>query len=340
MGYPTSLESGRMRLVDRLIGKRAGSQPDEQYLVLLEDTDFRPIFILGLHRSGTTVLYRLLVATRCFNFVSAYHVARNGLILFNHVNQLEEAARAELEAAFESLGLTDRIIDGVTVTPDLPEEYGFILRDAKFRPRLDPQNLADFVEFCKKVQYVSDPDRPLLLKNPRDFGNFLYIKHAFPAAKLVFIHRHPIHVVNSQLTAIRSLFDEKNAYTALLAEWYRELYASPLRLFAMRLLFSSHVDLGLRVVAQHLVRATSDFLEQIGDLSGTDYVSVRYEDLCQDPETNVARILDFLEMSPPVALSYDAFIEPRSVHLLPEVDRWQDQIRRTLAPYFAYCGYD
>jgi hypothetical protein len=236
--------------------------------------------------------------------------------------------------------LKDRIIDGVVVTQDLPEEYGFILRNAKFRPRLNPDNLADFVQFCKKVQFVSDPDRPLLLKNPRDFANVPYLKRALPLAKFIFIHRNPIHVINSQLKAIRSLFAAKSAYTALLAQWYRELFASPLRLFAIRLLFLSRFNLGLRIVARHVTRATSQFLEHVGDLPSADYVSVRYEDLCRDAETNVVRILRFLGLQPAVDLPYDTFIEPRPVRLLPEIVRKYDHIRRTLDPYFVYCEYD
>jgi hypothetical protein len=179
-----------------------------------------------------------------------------------------------------------------------------------------------------------------LLKNPRDFTNFMYVKSALPRAKFIFIHRHPLSVINSQLRAIRSLFASKSAYTALLAQWYRELYASPLRLLAVRLLFSSHFNIGAGIVTRHLVQATSYFLEHVGDLSNADCVSVRYEDLCRDAETNVVRILRFLGLEPAVGPSYDAFIEPRPVRMLPEIGRKYGRVRRKLDPYFVYCEYD
>lgn len=324
-------------------GKRlaGGSKTrDEPYLPLLRDVTLQPIFILGEHRSGTTLLYRLLVATQCFNFVSAYHITRQGEILFNYVNETEDHARAELDTLFKSLGLEDRIIDGVAVTPDLPEEYGFILRNVRLRPQLNPSNLAGFIEFCKKIQFVSNPDRPLLLKNPWDFMNFMYVESAFPTSKFIFIHRHPIHVISSLLRANRSVFAAKNAYLALIAQWYAQLMDSPVRLFGVRLLFSSHLDLGLRIVTTHAVKATSYFLKEIGSLSNTHYVSVRYEDLCEDPESNILKILSFLELNAKVDLTYDAFIQPRPLHLLPEVARRYDDIQQKLHRYFVYCGYD
>jgi hypothetical protein len=313
---------------------------DEPYLPLVQDVHFDPIFILGDHRSGTTLLYKLLVATQCFNFVTAYHLIRYDEILSNHVSRIEDRGREALNQLFKSLGLRDRIIDGVAVTPDLPEEYGFILPNARYRPQLSPGNLPGFIELCKKVQFVSDSERLLLLKNPWDFLNFMYVKAAFPEAKFIFIHRHPIHVINSQLRATRSLLTARNAYVALIARWYAQLFDRPLQLFAARLLFSSHFDLGLRIATRHVVRATTYFLQHVDSLPETDHISIRYEDLCEDPETSVIRILRFLGLKQKSALVYDTFIEPRPLRLLPEVARKYDGLRQRLQLYCAYHGYD
>jgi hypothetical protein len=324
----------------QVVGRNRCQHRDEPYLPLLRDTTFQPIFILGPHRSGTTLLYRLLVATQCFNFVSAYHLIRCEEILFNHVHRREDHAREKLDALLKSLGLADRLIDNVTVTSDLPEEYGFMLPNARFRPQLASENAGDFVEFCKKIQFVSDPDRPLLLKNPWDFSNFVYVKKTLPTAKFIFIHRHPVHVINSLLKATRSLLDSESAYHALLDPGYGRLMDSSVRLFCARLLLSSHLDLGLRIVARYVARATSYFLEHVGELSDTDYVSVTYEDLCEDPESNVIKISSFLELKARANLMYEALIQSRPLRLLPEVARQYDRIQQKLYPYSFYCGYD
>ena len=49
---------------------------DQPYLDQLTQTDLQPIFILGDHRSGTTLLYQTLASTHCFNVVKAYHVIK------------------------------------------------------------------------------------------------------------------------------------------------------------------------------------------------------------------------------------------------------------------------
>ena len=96
---------------------------DEKYLYLLNKVDFTPIFIMGEHRSGTTLLYKILVETECFNFVKAYHIIKYKKILSNHVNDIENQAYQELDDQLKSLGINDRVIDKLKVTPDFPEEY-------------------------------------------------------------------------------------------------------------------------------------------------------------------------------------------------------------------------
>jgi Sulfotransferase family len=170
---------------------------DRPYLNLLPQADFSPIFIMGDHRSGTTLLYKTLVATGCFNFVRAYHIIKYNEILYNRIHQTENRAIEELEELFKSLEISDRNIDRVMATPDLPEEYGFILKNvAGDNSCITKQNLPVFQQLCRKIQFASDPDKPLLLKNPWDLPQFMYVKSVVPNAKFIFIHRHPIHVIN------------------------------------------------------------------------------------------------------------------------------------------------
>src|SRR6266540_6309462 len=128
------------------------SVPDQQYLSLIENVDFQPIFIMGDHRSGTTLLYSLLAATQCFNVVTAYHIIRYDQILTNFHNHTEEDARQLLQTYFATMGQADRIIDEVEITPDLPEEYGFLL-STTYKSPLHAGNLPRFIELCRKIQF-------------------------------------------------------------------------------------------------------------------------------------------------------------------------------------------
>ncbi|BDI18793.1 hypothetical protein ANSO36C_45950 [Nostoc cf. commune SO-36] len=313
---------------------------DEPYLNLLEKADFCPIFIMADHRSGTTLLYQTLVATECFNFIKSYHIVKYDELISNYVNGTEKQARQEIEDIFKSLGMKDRVIDNVAVTPDLPEEYGFILKNAGCDSYLNPNNLFKFTELCRKIQFVSKRERPLLLKNPWCFPHFVYVKTAFPEAKFIFIHRHPIHVINSKLKAARSILSFRNEYIALIAHQYKQIFDNPVQSFLYQLLYSSYFDLGLHRVTKETVQSTTYFLNNIEALPKTDYVSLTYEELCHAPEATIIRILGFLGLEARVTLAYDTLIQARQLKLLPEVERNYERIRQKLQPYFAYHGYD
>ncbi|MBU7581537.1 MAG: sulfotransferase [Nostoc sp. TH1S01] len=313
---------------------------DEPYLKLLEKVDLCPIFIMADHRSGTTLLYKTLVATECFNFIKSFHIVKYDELLFNYINGTEDKARQEIEDIFKSLGMKDRVIDHVAVTPDLPEEYGFILKNAGFDSYLNSHNLFKFTELCRKIQFVSEQERALLLKNPWCFSHFMYAKTVFPKAKYIFIHRHPIHVMNSKLKAARAILSSRNEYTSLISKQYKQIFDKPMQRFLYQLLYSSYFNLGLRRVTEEAVQSTTYFLDNINTLPKTDYVSLTYEELCHTPEATIMKILEFLGLKARVKLAYDSLIQARQLKLLPEVERNYERIRQKLQPYFDYHGYE
>ncbi|WP_414624303.1 sulfotransferase family protein [Calothrix sp. CCY 0018] len=314
---------------------------DTPYLDLLPEVNFNPIFIMGEHRSGTTLLYKTLTATGCFNFLKAYHIIKYDQILSNHINHTEDKALEELEELFQREGISDRAIDKVMATPDLPEEYGFILKNiVGDELRITPKNLPIFQQLCRKIQLASDPDKPMLLKNPWDLPQFMYVKSVIPKAKFIFIHRHPIHVINSKLNAARILFDSWNPYTALIAQMYAQIFNNPVKRFLYQLMYSKYFNLGLRRVTKKSVESSSYFLENVKSLPQEDYFCIRYEDLCKAPEATILNILEFLKLQPRVDLDYQSLIKPRPPKLLPEVQTNYQQICQQLQPYLSDRGYD
>ena len=311
--------------------------PDDEHLPLLEKIDFQPIFILGFHRSGTTLLYQILTATQCFNFVSAYHVIKYQELLTNYVNKQESKAKQELAELFQSLGISDRVIDKIPVTPDLPEEYGFILRNAGYEFKLNGDNLDYFKQLCKKIELISPLPNPLLLKNPWDFSNFLYIKKAFPQAKIIFIHRNPTHVINSKLKAGKALFNNPSAYSALISKQYvRNLQKNSQNDQQDNLWYE---EKRLRNLIDKTLEESTYFLQNIEQLSTTDYLSIRYEDICQNPEENIQEILGFLNLESKVNLDYPSLISPRPLQFLPQVEKASPVINDKLKDYFEYHQY-
>ncbi|MBE3121464.1 MAG: hypothetical protein IMZ43_08250 [Thermoplasmata archaeon] len=50
-----------------------GINPDNEFIQELQQVTFQPVFIVGLHRSGTSIPYKTLTETGNFNPVTAYH---------------------------------------------------------------------------------------------------------------------------------------------------------------------------------------------------------------------------------------------------------------------------
>src|SRR5687767_11464032 len=97
-------------------GQAVSHGSDVPLLQRLAGIPVEPVFITGLHRSGTTLLYALLLATQRFNGVTAYHVLRYRQILARHLDGETLQAKAELAEQFRAAGILDRVIDGVQVT--------------------------------------------------------------------------------------------------------------------------------------------------------------------------------------------------------------------------------
>ena len=300
-----------------------------------EAGEFRPVFIMGHHRSGTTILYKVLAETGLFNVVTAYHVLYHERLLALHAAGGELQARNELSRRFEGLGLKDREFDSMRITPDIPEEYAWVLDHQGRRPRLRPANLEGFLRFCRALTTTQDPARPLLLKNPFDAANFLYMGAALPEARFVYIHRDPVEVVNSQVRAVRSLLSSRNEYVALVVRRYRRLYERPLKLAVARFLYSDRFPLLVTQVAHNVSRTNDHFLRGGGDL-GDRCFNLTYDGLCSAPGRTTSRMLDFLGMRDLAAgRDYGALVKRRDTGLLPEVETRRGRIR---ARNSAYCS--
>jgi hypothetical protein len=301
-----------------------------------------PVFIVGAHRSGTTWLQQLFTETGCFDYVTAYHVIEyERLPPPPHVPE-KAPGFAALAETFRRLGLETRGVDDVPPTPGLPEEYGFILHNAGVGYTLTRRSLPLFFEVCDRVRRCAEP-RPIVLKNPWDASNFLFIKRAIPAAKFVFIQRDPRRVISSSLVAARAVLGEYNAYTAMLSRDYAKLFAGgPLqhaRLALHRLTISSTGRLGVRYVTSRVAAVNDYYVKNISRLPAGDHVSVRYEDLCDRPAEELGRALGVIGVDPSRAASLQTPPRPRRGRLLPEVEWYDRAIAQKNAAYMAMQGY-
>jgi len=331
----TAEEQSQLAVSATMPGRAVRS--DDGYAHLFRDLTFEPVFIIGDHRSGTTVLYQLLASTGAFNILTAYDIIGYDELVAHHVAGTSDQARQALAARFATLGLDNRGIDGVRVEPDSPEEYGYIIENSA-RPQLHPGTYPRFVEVCQKLRLIGG-DRPLLLKSPWDVLTFAYVKAAVPNSKFIFLHRHPLHVMQSQLAAVRSLMASRNEYVAMLSSWYRGLFSSPLALGLARAANSQRFGVGARVVGRHVTKVANYYLAHIDEIPAADYTELRYEDLCAAPEETLQRLLTFLGRRVEIPAGVRQFINPRNPRVLPEVSARYRQIRGQLEPFCQRRNY-
>lgn len=317
---------------------------DTGYLHLLSSVEYSPIFIQGEHRSGTTILYKMLGLSGSFNGVDAYHVLRNYELLANYTQGREKQARAEVDAIFQSWNMGTRVIDEMPLDSRMPEEYGMHLLRVCHRPTISRKTLPAFDQFCRKIEYISDVTRKLLLKNPWDFSRFLYIKQVFPGAKFIFIHRNPIHILNSQLKTMQTTRAKGNPYVQFIADvpgLIPFLYRTRLLRMVKNWTVSpkNSLRLGLRLLARKGEKLRHAYRRDILKLPEESWLSIRYEDLCEQPNELIEEILAFAGVECARHLDYSRWTKPRPLVLLPEVQSWESHLRSRFRESMIYHGY-
>jgi hypothetical protein len=322
-----------------IVSNRIDSRKDGPYLKELQNIDFQPVFILGIHRSGTSILYKMLTATGGFNPVTAYHLINYDELLYNHHEKKEQIAKQRLTDSFLRNGLTDRGIDRLMITADFAEEYGFLLDAQTGQMRITQKNLVLFTELCKKIKFIAGNQKPILLKNPYDFPNFLYLRKVFPNARFVFIHRHPLKTISSTLHAIRTLLGEKNPYTAKLSRTYDQWYANPLLLQPLRFIFHFLAECCVVVLTWNMKKSTRYYLRNIEKLSENEYISITYESLCDHPQETLQNLVEKLQLKTMQTTDAAALMNPRTVKLDTAVQKLQSYINKSLREYCDLLGY-
>jgi len=312
---------------------------EKQYLKEINHIDFQPVFILGVHRSGTSILYKMLTATGCFNPVTAYHLIDYDELLSNSHEQKEQQAKRQLTESFLKEGLRDRGIDRLKITADFAEEYGFLLGNRTRRMRITKQNVALFIELCKKIQFIAGNHKPILLKNPYDFPNFLVLNELFPNARFVFIHRHPLKTISSTLQAVRTILQEKNPYTARLSRIYNTFFSNPLLLFPLRFMTHTLAICSIVALTRMTKKSTEYYQKNIEKMPKEDYISITYEELCLYPQETLQRIMEKLSLTTLQNVDAATLISPRNVDVDKSVQKLQPFIYKTMKSYFDCFHY-
>ena len=289
-----------------------------------------PVFIIGHHRSGTTILYKVLAETGCFAFPTPFHIVFFDAYL-SDASFDARAAQTALSEQFSREGISDRFIDDIAAGPETPEEYGFALPGGQIRPA----TLGRFRAFCGWVA-SDDGSRRLLLKNPRDIPNILYIHDAVPGARFIFLHRHPGPAISSRLRELRALFSGFSRYQSIIEPAYAKMGSVKRQAIRAALYMEPAISTYLLF---EFCRNGDHLLSAMAGLPEESYLSLTYENLSANPETTLKNVFKFLELE-------ESLVTEAAAKIRPGVATWPhnavlaaDWSRRRLQPYLRACGY-
>jgi hypothetical protein len=199
--------------------------------------------------------------------------------------------------------------------------------------------MESFVRFCQKVQYVSDPSVPLVLKSCPDYRNFLFIKSKIPNAKFVFLFRHPLRLLDSQLRIFQKA--EANKLMLMMSKRY-SITESPVVKRLMKGAFSDcfGINPGHSWLIHRMKVAEGQLFKDLPFVERKDYIFVGYEDLMVDAQSHVQRILAHVGETCPADVNLNPYIQPRKFELLPDIQKRQEYLLRLFQKTRDLVGYD
>jgi hypothetical protein len=322
----------RQSLVRALVNRLRLEDLCRRHLAIGELPVREPVFVLGLQRTGTTLLHRLLTCEPALRPLLSWEAlnpapfpgspARGGRDPRMRPAELAERGLRYLAPGFfaihpveahapeEDVLLLDLSFMSPTAdaTLNVPR-YSAWLRDTDQRP--------SYRMFRRAVQLLlwQRPGR-WLGKTPHHLENLDALLDVFPDAKIIQTHRDPLRVVAS--------------YASMMAHG--------------RAIFSDRVDareVGAQL-AGRAVRAVTRAMQVRERATGRSFLDVAYPDLLADPLKEIRRIYDFLglRLAPPTEASMQRWLaaNPQNklgVHRYRLADFGLDraQLERSFDPY-------
>jgi len=294
---------------------------DAEFLSRLDGTRLRPIFVMGLHRSGTTFLYESLARLFPLAPLTAYHIVfyKRLLSRFKQGNQATD--QATLDRYFAERGVSTRQIDEIKLSHRTVEEYCWLLKKYGGSVHLNDRTVNLFEEMCRKLLYMQAGSETVLMKNPWDTGAGAGISALFPESRFVYISRDPISVLNSQLKNAEIFASKDSPYLDLLVTGFP---LAQLVFYVERILYRIVGAQKFRVIMtrrlmRDMTRNLKGYKQAVEELPPEMCLETSYQELCERPAQTFKDIGNFLGLTPRLD---PAVIEsrPRSGELLPEVD--------------------
>lgn len=284
----------------------------EQYLIHYENrvlkpqvSDIaidRPIFLIGLHRSGTTLLQDLLCLHPQLGYIN------NAMPSFRRCFCAAEHFRKKLKLDFRGQRMLG---DSVEITAGSPNEgvafwrewlgedhYDLACRRLTRRD-LSPEQIEKIYDSIRKILWCYEGRATrFFCKNPSLLAHLELLAELFPDARFVHIVRDARSCANSMVKLYRL---EQAQLDRIRASGKHGVYDTrPYVAFPRLPRLAEYVERFGADSIETTARLWNDALSEVERVrpSLPSLYEVRYEDILADPHHEISRIVDFCELPP------------------------------------------
>ena len=233
-----------------------------------------PVIIVGMHRSGTTMLARLLEPLGLFQGERTSH--NHEALYFEQINDwLFRQANASWDNPTNFRFINERF---KSVVIDVIGRY---LRGIR---------RVDFLGLRKALRYadIRDIDVPWGWKDPKNTFTVGIWKAVFPAAKILHIYRNPLDVAESLRLRERKLMEGFRIPLTKQAKDFLVLRRRILPSLSFRI---QDIRQGVELWEQYVAEAFA-----AGRAYEADTLQVRYESFLDAPEQTLERVVNFIDL--------------------------------------------
>lgn len=232
----------------------------------------QPVIILGMHRSGTTMITKILENLGLY--VGAEKEENHEALFFWEINNW--------------------IFDLHTARPELPHNMQHT--NPKTRQIIE-ESLQYFVQSPRKKKYLGNLnsnykslqalDFNFGWKDPKNTFTLEFWKSIFPNPKIIHVYRNPIDCISSYIE--RDLV-MKNQFQW---DWKKKL--------KRRFLITHKFNYNFRLFdLEQGFQLWEEYVQKAIDLKtdNANYLAIKYEQLLQNPEAEINNMLQFCELTP------------------------------------------
>jgi len=225
-----------------------------------------PIFIIGLPRSGTTLLYQLLIDTYRFAYfsnISNYFFTSPVLLSYISLKIFGYYKPIDYESQF---GLTSGISS--------PSESGFIFRNW-FDKTINKEKITKSIFAVSNVYGA-----PFITKNLYNNFRVEILNVLFPNSVFIEVKRDLKFVGQSLLKARKDKFGSYN-------EWFG---VEPLDYKEIR-----KIENPIEQVSRQILSINKTIKSSLAKIEGNRKIEITYDELCNNPDLVLKQIINFLD---------------------------------------------